>query len=125
MMICGNIDTKILTKIAMKIVQKSWGEESWLVNTKEYCAKILMINPGKSCSRHMHKIKKESFVPMVGVLFLEVWNKAEGVSRGNLKSTLTISPGTFHKFYNMTSGKVFFLEVSTYHSDNDVVREEV
>ena len=33
----------------IKYVPKGWGHEKWIVNTDEYCGKLLMFNLEKSC----------------------------------------------------------------------------
>ena len=42
----------------IKHVPKGWGYEKWIVNTDEYCGKLLFFNKGKRCSWHYHKIKE-------------------------------------------------------------------
>ena len=45
----------------IKIVPKGWGYEKWIVNTDEYCGKLLHFIKGKKCSWHYHKLKDETF----------------------------------------------------------------
>ena len=33
----------------IKHVPKGWGYEKWIVNTDEYCGKLLFFNKGKRC----------------------------------------------------------------------------
>ncbi len=51
-----------------KFVNKSWGNELWVVNDKEndYCGKILEIDPGKGTSLHFHSNKHETFFVLDG-----------------------------------------------------------
>ena len=103
-------------------VKKAWGCETWLVNEEEYCAKILEIIPGYQCSLHRHEIKKETFIVQAGVVRLE----QRGV-RGEVIDEMlvegdsrTIMPKTPHRFSSHNGATI--LEVSTHHSDSDVVR---
>lgn len=108
----------------MKIVPKVWGQEHWLVNEPEYCAKILELDPHFQCSLHYHKIKKETFLVQEGVVTLEqrdvrgvpiVEILLEGDSR-------TIMPKTPHRFSSRLGATI--LEISTHHDDSDCVRIE-
>ena len=49
------------TELPMKHVDKGWGYERWVVNSPEYCGKLLYFNKGKRCSWHYHKAKDEVF----------------------------------------------------------------
>ena len=111
----------------IKRVEKLWGEEIWLVNEPEYCSKILIIKPGYQCSLHYHPVKKESFVVLEGILAL--LSDVDDSNIGQLRylrsddPPVTLTPGTQHRFASgdMLSSAVV-LEVSTYHSDDDVIR---
>ena len=39
-----------MTSSEIKIVPKGWGYEKWIVNTDEYCGKLLHFIKGKKCS---------------------------------------------------------------------------
>jgi mannose-6-phosphate isomerase-like protein (cupin superfamily) len=52
----------------LKVVEKLWGREEWIVNNELYCAKRLIVDPGFSCSLHSHNIKDETFVIQDGIL---------------------------------------------------------
>ncbi len=103
----------------MHTVEKAWGKEIWLCNEKEYCAKWLLISPGKQCSLHLHPIKKETFVVIKGEVRLEHDGKLERLHEGDIR---TILPKTLHRFGSYYGAKI--LEISTHHSDNDVLRTE-
>ena len=114
-----------------KIVTKEWGNETWLVNEAEYCAKYLDISPGKQCSLHYHPIKKETFIVVSGKVRLQRYLEDEtqpdqfsvveillpGESR-------TIEPKTAHRFTAEGSRTARVLEISTHHDDADVERLE-
>lgn len=115
-------------------VEKIWGCECWIVNNNLYCAKILHISYNGCSSLHYHKIKDETFHVQEGKCYLEIRYPAaiEGVFRYREEvilrkgDTIRIRPGMAHRFWctgDMTLGcKV--LEISTTHSDEDVVRLE-
>lgn len=113
-----------IAQFAMKVVPKLWGTEYWYVNTDRYCLKFLKINPGFQCSVHKHLKKDETFIGLMGTLELIVYRGAGpdgsvvvGLHPGK---TFHIPPDTLHSFlaYNVT----WVMEVSTHHSDDDVVR---
>ena len=54
----------------IKHVPKGWGYEKWIVNTDEYCGKLLFFNEGKRCSWHYHKKKDETFYLQSGKIVL-------------------------------------------------------
>ena len=59
-----------MTSLEIKHVPKGWGHEKWIVNTKEYCGKLLFFNEGKRCSWHYHQLKDETFYLQSGLLSL-------------------------------------------------------
>lgn len=111
-------------------VAKAWGYEEVLVNEPEYCAKILNISPGKKCSLHYHKTKKETFFIQSGLVRLEqakVIRPTEffQITRDELlkfDESRTIEPMTPHRFSSTYGATI--LEISTHHDDADVVRLE-
>ena len=54
----------------IKYVEKGWGYEKWIVNSPEYCGKILFFEKGKRCSWHYHLLKDETFYLQSGRLHL-------------------------------------------------------
>ena len=117
----------------IKRVDKVWGRERWIVNNEQYCAKILDICCSRASSLHYHPVKDETFHVLEGTCCLEIRYLnaygallAQGIFTLRKGDTIRIKPRTAHRFYctpDMTLGcKV--LEVSTPHSDDDVVRLE-
>lgn len=110
---------------AEQAVQKLWGVEYWLVNTPLYCSKILMLNRGFQCSFHMHPQKDETFIVLAGECELQVNEQLGHLVPGD---THRLPPNTFHKFWipkdDPFNPFCIILEVSTQHSDDDVVRKE-
>lgn len=108
-------------------VDKVWGRECWIVNNELYCAKILHICCGRMSSLHYHKVKDETFHVLEGSCYLEIQD-IDGRNICMLKKgdSIRLRPATVHRFFctpEMTLGcKV--LEISTRHSDDDVVRLE-
>ena len=101
-------------------VQKEWGDEYILCNNRQYCAKILALLPDSTSSYHYHNKKHETFILWEGSCWMEI----EGVKK-RLKQGMKVvlKPKTKHRFYNAQDfKKCYILEISTTHSDEDVVR---
>lgn len=108
-------------------VAKLWGLEEWLVNNDSYCAKLLWITPGFQCSLHYHPVKCETFVALDGLIRVEYYvdkQKFDTLLVGRNRDTLTLPPNTPHRFWSMGGEGGLLLEVSTTHSDTDVIRLE-
>lgn len=108
-------------------VSKLWGFEEILVNGDKYCAKLLWITAGFQCSLHYHLVKTETFIALDGLTRVEYHEgntRFETLLSGRRRDTLTIPAGTPHRFWSMGSTGSLLLEVSTTHSDDDVVRIE-
>lgn len=109
-----------------KTVSKLWGTEVWLVNNETYCGKILHINSGWQCSLHMHPKKRETFIVLDGGVGLEVKYTTGELVLNHLVpgDSYTLEPGTYHRFHSYTDEPAVILEISSTHSDTDVVRLE-
>lgn len=103
----------------LKQVEKKWGSELWVVNTPEYCGKLLYLRQNAECSYHYHPIKQETFYCMQGQVDLLVWTKHYQLNP--YADPVTIEPGEKHSFFGNTDAVI--MEVSTHHDDKDVVRE--
>jgi len=108
----------------IKIVQKGWGYEKWIVNNEKYCGKLLFFNKGKRCSWHFHKIKDETFYLQSGLISLyygweEDLSKAEVLvlEPGN---SFHIPMGLKHQMVALENSELF--EFSTEHFDSDSYR---
>lgn len=102
-------------------MDKKWGVEKWIQNDAEhnYCLKKLLLNKGAVCSLHAHPRKIEAFLIESGKVKMEY----DGVTRDMLPGeSITILPGKFHRFSGYENSVIS--EVSTFHSDDDVVRQE-
>ena len=108
----------------MTIVDKVWGCEIWHHNGQDYCMKELILNRGYCSSLHAHKVKRETFLVVRGVVRLEV--EMSGVlCRLDLSpgQSYEIAPGTYHRFRSLTQ-EACVVEASTFHNDSDVYRKE-
>lgn len=103
--------------MSIKQVPKAWGKEEWIVNNKKYCGKLLHLNKGAWISLHLHPVKQETFYILSGLVYLIVEHNDYCLKTGE---TVTILPGQKHQFTGMTHAII--LEISTHHSDKDVVR---
>jgi mannose-6-phosphate isomerase-like protein (cupin superfamily) len=114
-----------------KIVNKSWGYEIWIENNDLYCGKHLHVVPNKYCSIHYHKNKKETFYVIGGELKLEYCTNTDPSSWKDEKyniivlkkgQSFTLETFTTHRFTSNTDYACDFIEISTYHDDDDSYR---
>ena len=105
----------------IKHVPKGWGYEKWIVNTDEYCGKLLFFNKGKRCSWHYHKIKDETFYLQSGSILL-FYGDSDSLEDAK---TLLLEPGDkFHIYRGLRHQMVAqadseLFEFSTQHFDED------
>lgn len=105
-------------------VGKLWGEEWWLTNTENYCAKVLILEPGFQCSLHYHPRKIEDFIVLSGIVRLEQ-RDVRGLPIDEMLligDKRTIQAKTPHRFSSRLGATI--LEISTHHDDSDTVRIE-
>ena len=107
--------------IPIKYVSKGWGHERWIVNSEEYCGKLLFFEKGKKCSWHYHKLKDEVFYLQSGSILVRYsedddWDNAELIilSKGQ---NFHIYRGLRHQVEALEDSEVF--EFSTQHFDSD------
>jgi mannose-6-phosphate isomerase-like protein (cupin superfamily) len=115
-------------------VKKDWGWENWFANVQEpngpdYCGKIIYIEHGKWSSNfkyHYHKIKDETFVVLEGILQIDFYadDSTPNTIYLNPHQTFRVKPGMKHRFTSVSHTGCKFVEVSTFHSDNDSYRCE-
>ena len=101
-------------------IDKVWGEEIWLVNNDKYCGKLLLVDKDAEASYHYHKTKQETFYCLEGYGVLTVEGKDYTIAPTTRPKT--IMPNEKHKFRGIT--EMILLEISTTHSEEDVVRLE-
>jgi len=112
----------VARKSRVKVVPKVWGEERWLVNSRLYCGKRMLLRRGWRCSLHMHRVKDETFFVRTGRMLFEI----EG-PKGRLRRRVLgpgavqhVPPGTWHRFSGLE--RTEFYEFSTTHDDADSYR---
>lgn len=109
---------RVVKESGCTVVPKVWGEERVFVSTPDYTFKVLHIKPGFVCSRHRHPRKIESFICEIGNGVIEVNGS---VFQVRPQDVVHIPQNTWHCFASAIGMTLF--EVSTEHSDADVVRE--
>jgi quercetin dioxygenase-like cupin family protein len=108
-----------------EIHPKGWGREIWIANTLLYCGKILVLNEGKRCSIHYHKLKDETFYILKGKVEMRIWQLNEYPDNGgrfvmNPSEVLHVPPTLVHQFLGLEDSEI--LEVSTQHFEEDSYR---
>tara|TARA_Y100000310_G_C20575444_1_gene760168 strand:+ start:138 stop:533 length:396 start_codon:yes stop_codon:yes gene_type:complete len=106
-------------KKKIKIVQKVWGKEKWIVN-RDYCGKLLILKKGFRCSMHHHKNKDETFFINKGKVFLELDGKKIIMNPGDSE---LVMPNQKHRFTGLEDSEI--IEFSTHHEDEDSYRDEL
>jgi mannose-6-phosphate isomerase-like protein (cupin superfamily) len=132
-----------------RFVNKDWGWEYWFANVSElkilgykepfvnetakarinYCGKLIYVEHNKWSSHmryHYHKLKDETFFVLDGILFID-YVVGEDEIRSMLLNPLQsfrIEPLMKHKFTSLSETGCRFIEVSTFHSDEDTYRCE-
>lgn len=121
------------------VVTKGWGWELWVENNELYCGKHMCVLPGKKCSVHYHKNKKETFYVLKGSLNITLlprafYEKGHDIDneewwwkhRQNMilfpGQKLTIDTYVPHQFTAGSHEPCEFIEFSTHHDDEDSYR---
>ncbi len=110
-----------MTSFEIKYVSKGWGFEKWIVNTEEYCGKLLYFVKGKRCSWHYHALKDETFYIQSGQILLKYSDSDDLayadeiiLSKGD---KFHIYRGLRHQMLALQDTELF--EFSTQHFDED------
>ena len=108
----------------IKHVPKGWGYEKWIVNTEEYCGKLLFFDEGKRCSWHYHNLKDETFYLQSGRILL-YYGDSDDLAKANdcilePGDKFHIYRGLRHQMIAVESSELF--EFSTEHFDEDSYR---
>ena len=115
-----------MDSLQINFVPKGWGFEKWIVNTEEYCGKLLYFVKGKKCSWHYHKLKDETFYIQSGKILLK-YSDNDDIS--DAKEIILNKGDKFH-IYRQLRHQMFALEdtelfeFSTQHFDSDSHRLE-
>jgi len=106
------------------IVEKGWGYEEIITNTKLYCAKILHININKKMSWHYHNIKDETFYVENGTVNLYYGHDDNIINSTiltmNAGDIFHVPTGLRHRLHALENSRVF--EFSTQHFEEDSIR---
>ncbi len=108
----------------IKFVPKGWGFEKWIVNSEEYCGKLLYFVKGKRCSWHFHKLKDEVFYLQSGKILLKYYDE-DDISLAhevilNKGDKFHVYRGLRHQMIALEDTELF--EFSTQHFDEDSYR---
>ncbi len=113
-----------MNSLEINFVPKGWGFEKWIVNTEEYCGKLLYFVKGKKCSWHYHKLKDETFYIQSGKIILKYSDDDEM----NYADEIILNKGDKFHIYRTLRHQMFALEntelfeFSTQHFDEDSYR---
>jgi quercetin dioxygenase-like cupin family protein len=106
---------------SIKFVPKGWGFEKWIVNSEEYCGKLLYFAKGKKCSWHYHVLKDETFYIQSGKILLKYSDndiiddaKELVLEKGD---KFHVYRGLRHQMYALEDTELY--EFSTQHFDSD------
>jgi len=115
-----------MNSLHINFVPKGWGFEKWIVNTEEYCGKLLYFAKGKKCSWHYHKLKDETFYIQSGKILLK-YSDDDGIVDANeiilnKGDNFHIYRGLRHQMFALEDTELF--EFSTQHFDEDSYRLE-
>ena len=117
-------DVKMHASDPIKFVPKGWGYEKWLVNSPEYCGKILFLAKGKKCSWHYHLLKDEVFYIQKGAveLIYSLQDNPEVADKIILieGDKFHVPRGMRHQMFALKDTELF--EFSTTHFDSDSIR---
>ena len=108
----------------IKFVPKGWGFEKWIVNSKEYCGKLLYFAKGRKCSWHYHVLKDETFYIQSGKIILR-YSDDDDIDTASKTILRTgdhfhIYTGLRHQMYALEDTELF--EFSTQHFEEDSYR---
>jgi len=103
----------------MKIINKPWGNEVWIVtDNNNYALKIISVKADERLSLQYHSTKDESLYLDDGIAHITIDNKEFDIGPG---AVLEIPPGTLHRIEAVIDCR--FIEVSTPELE-DVIRIE-
>jgi quercetin dioxygenase-like cupin family protein len=107
----------------VEVIEKVWGREHVITNNDCYCGKILEIDSGGCSSIHYHPLKDETFYILEGSCYFWLGKDEDDVSTLVKGDIVRLRPNTIHGFACFPGMKPCrIIEISTPHSDEDVVR---
>ena len=110
--------------ISPEIHLKGWGYETWIVNSDQYCGKILHFDSGKRCSFHYHKLKTETFYLQSGKMMV-LYSSRDSLEEAEslvleAGEAFHVPLGLRHQMIALEDTELF--EFSTQHFDEDSYR---
>ncbi len=111
--------------ISPVFVSKRWGSEHHFANNKQYCMKLLTIEPGdeKLCSMHFHLDKHETMLVIEGTLKITyIVDKTERYFLVGTHEAFTIAPGFPHRLTAYGGKTCRLVEASMPDNDQDSIR---
>ena len=108
-------------ELPIKYVEKGWGWEKWIVNSSEYCGKLLFFENQKRCSWHYHKLKDEVFYLQSGLMIVK-YSEQDNIEEAeqivlNPGDNFHVYRGLRHQMIALQDSELF--EFSTQHFDSD------
>ena len=108
-----------------RFVGKRWGGEEVIVNSREYCGKILTVHSGMKTSYHYHPVKDETFHVLGGiaVLYFGTRDALGGIVVLQTGEKFRMGPGVCHCIAcpNGTAD-LRLIEFSTQDNPDDSIR---
>lgn len=101
--------------------KKAWGHEFWIVNSEQYCGKILSVENHWKVSYHHHQVKHETFHILDGHIYFKFDGQEFRMKKG---MTIVIPPHINHSFGGLSTYPAQMLEISTTHSEEDSYRQD-
>jgi mannose-6-phosphate isomerase-like protein (cupin superfamily) len=117
----NDINTPFFLK--KKIIEKEWGNEEIIVNSKDYCMKFLNFKKDKKFSMHFHAHKKETWYIDTGKFSLKyIDTKNASIHEHILEKNdiIHINILTIHQILCLEEGRI--IEVSTEDNIDDNYR---
>ena len=106
-------------------IPKGWGQETVIANNDKYCGKLLIYDKAEiESSSHFHIKKSETFFVFSGEFLFNMWDESGTKLATVIRvgDVIDIPAGCPHRVKCISPGTIF--EVSTPHSDEDVIRIE-
>ncbi len=104
-------------------VEQPWGSEDWIWNGR-YCGKKLLIKKGKQTEWVYHRVKDKVLYVEAGQVLLTYSYDADAKFASELTlsadAAFHVPPGMYHSIKAIDESRL--LELSTHHSDKDVIR---
>ncbi len=114
-----------ILKFKAKRVDRAWGHEEWIANSKFYCGKRLIIKKNHACSLHFHKNKLETMHLQSGKIEIRFRNPFSAEDYVVLLvpgDSIHIHSPAMHQIFAIEDSELY--EFSTEHEESDSYRVE-